>query len=333
MQTLCRVPSCLNMPQLEVTSEYRNLFVKADQTFLYQLVYDPIQRKLVPLNPYQGDVEPKDLPHAGTYLDDDVAFQLALGNLDVQNLDRMDNYNPDSPGIRLNPQSIWSRNFSKTTLKEIHIKQEITPKRVVTRQTCAKVEFSVNSQSSQASVLSDGDLTDQYIKTEAPTSPVLSSRKRKRMSKNDEENLSNPLGSTEDSQESSQGSSQVTDSGCVSSVDSPQVTDDSGTTPERKRLNPFFKTKSPGKEVEQPAAASPSAPVASKFSALSTFSQLRKRTADGEEIVTSSYFQTSSVLDVNSRSDTSKNPDGGGTTKSPINSAAPQVNTFFPFSI
>ena len=46
------------MPQLEVNSEYRKDFIKAEQTFLYQLVYDPTQRKLVPLTPYPPGLDP-----------------------------------------------------------------------------------------------------------------------------------------------------------------------------------------------------------------------------------------------------------------------------------
>ena len=51
---LPKIPSYLNMHQLNVTSEYIDGFIQADQTFMYQLVFDPRSRKLRPLNDYQG---------------------------------------------------------------------------------------------------------------------------------------------------------------------------------------------------------------------------------------------------------------------------------------
>lgn len=67
------------MPTLEITREYREEFIKAEQTFLYQLIYDPQQRKLIPLTPYPPNLDPLSLPFAGQYIKDDVAFQLAIG--------------------------------------------------------------------------------------------------------------------------------------------------------------------------------------------------------------------------------------------------------------
>ena len=75
---------------LVITDEYRENFVKADKTFRYQLVYDPIQRKQVPLN----EVESSD-DIVGKMLDDETAFQLAIGNLDPMTLRKMDDYHPD----------------------------------------------------------------------------------------------------------------------------------------------------------------------------------------------------------------------------------------------
>lgn len=57
----------LKMSNLTVSSEYIHKFFQADNTFLYQLVYDPINRKLVPLNPYPPEIDPKELDYAGPY--------------------------------------------------------------------------------------------------------------------------------------------------------------------------------------------------------------------------------------------------------------------------
>lgn len=57
----------LKMPNLIVTQDYIEKFVKADKTFKYQIVFDPLQRKLVSLNEYGVEVsENEDLSYAGT---------------------------------------------------------------------------------------------------------------------------------------------------------------------------------------------------------------------------------------------------------------------------
>ena len=50
-----------------VPEEYLQGFTKADNTFLYQLVFDPLQRKVVPLNPYPEHLDPSTLSYAGLY--------------------------------------------------------------------------------------------------------------------------------------------------------------------------------------------------------------------------------------------------------------------------
>lgn len=55
------------MPGLHVTEDYIEDFIRAEKTFLYQLVFDPLQRKLVSLNSYPDDIDPADLDFAGSY--------------------------------------------------------------------------------------------------------------------------------------------------------------------------------------------------------------------------------------------------------------------------
>lgn len=52
---------------ITVSEEYIQGFTRANNTFLYQLVFDPIKRKLVPLNDYADDVDPETLIYAGRY--------------------------------------------------------------------------------------------------------------------------------------------------------------------------------------------------------------------------------------------------------------------------
>ena len=57
----------LNDRKLTVPSDYIEGFVRANFTFLYQLVYDPMQRKLLPLNPHPPGMTAGDFPYAGAY--------------------------------------------------------------------------------------------------------------------------------------------------------------------------------------------------------------------------------------------------------------------------
>ncbi|XP_010221670.1 PREDICTED: exonuclease 1-like, partial [Tinamus guttatus] len=50
---------------ITVSEEYIKGFTRANNTFLYQLVFDPINRKLVPLNAYDDDIDPETLIYAG----------------------------------------------------------------------------------------------------------------------------------------------------------------------------------------------------------------------------------------------------------------------------
>lgn len=52
---------------ITVSEEYIQGFTRANNTFLYQLVFDPIKRKLVPLNDYADDIDPETLLYAGRY--------------------------------------------------------------------------------------------------------------------------------------------------------------------------------------------------------------------------------------------------------------------------
>ncbi|GFR94500.1 exonuclease 1 [Elysia marginata] len=65
-QLLKKLPTYLKM-NLAVTDEYVEKFICADNTFLYQLVFDPLQRKMIPLNPYAPEVDTSQLDYAGRY--------------------------------------------------------------------------------------------------------------------------------------------------------------------------------------------------------------------------------------------------------------------------
>lgn len=63
-QVIRKMAQYLKM-NLVVPEQYIEGFVRANNTFLYQLVFDPISRKVVPLNPYPDHISRDTLTYAG----------------------------------------------------------------------------------------------------------------------------------------------------------------------------------------------------------------------------------------------------------------------------
>ncbi|XP_034538502.1 exonuclease 1 [Notolabrus celidotus] len=111
--------------KLVVPEEYVEGFIKANNTFLYQLVFDPVRRKVVPLNPYPEHIDPATISYAGINLGDDKGLQMAIGNVDINTLEKIDDFSPDRPLQQTSKPrsrswsssptssgpSIWSRDF------------------------------------------------------------------------------------------------------------------------------------------------------------------------------------------------------------------------------
>lgn len=123
-QVLPRLPSYLNMHQINVSQEYVRGFIQANRTFLYQLVFDPRERRLRPLNDYPENERLGDLSFAGAFVEDGIALQLALGNLELRDLGQVHNFDPDAfrtgagaagqstpYGKRAHHVSMWSSDF------------------------------------------------------------------------------------------------------------------------------------------------------------------------------------------------------------------------------
>lgn len=96
-RALAKIPAYLNMRHLTITEDYKDNFLKAAATFRHMFVYDPLQRQMRRLSTTQ--INETDFPYccnAGVKdLDDETAFQLALGNLDPFTLKKMDDWHPD----------------------------------------------------------------------------------------------------------------------------------------------------------------------------------------------------------------------------------------------
>ncbi|CAK6442183.1 unnamed protein product [Pipistrellus nathusii] len=98
---------------ITVPEDYIKGFIRANNTFLYQLVFDPVRRKLVPLNDYGDDVDPAALSYAGRYIDDSIALQIALGNKDINTFEQIDDYSPDAATPALSRSRSWDDKTSQ----------------------------------------------------------------------------------------------------------------------------------------------------------------------------------------------------------------------------
>ncbi|XP_011378301.1 exonuclease 1 isoform X3 [Pteropus vampyrus] len=103
---------------ITVPEDYIKGFIQANNTFLYQLVFDPIRRKLIPLNAYEANIDPETLSYAGQYVDDSIALQIALGNKDINTFEQIDDYNPDTAAPAQSRSHSWN---DKACQKSSHV--------------------------------------------------------------------------------------------------------------------------------------------------------------------------------------------------------------------
>ncbi|NXI88948.1 EXO1 Exonuclease, partial [Rhipidura dahli] len=169
---------------ITVPEEYIQGFTRANNTFLYQLVFDPVNRKLVPLNAYEDDIDPETLTYAGRHVGDDTAFQIAIGNIDISTMEQIDNYNPDTAqpvqqrSCGWNDRrdnhinSIWSRDYrfgptEDTAPPKMQFPEKPTTKGMekiisVKGLKLAGKELLAKRPRSDSEEVSDGDLLKQY---------------------------------------------------------------------------------------------------------------------------------------------------------------------------
>ncbi|XP_063236907.1 exonuclease 1 [Bacillus rossius redtenbacheri] len=285
-KALVKLPSYLNMRQLAVTQQYRDDFVRAVETFRYQLVFDPASRRLAPLT------EPPDSyrrhPSAGEPLPGDVALQLALGNLDPFTLRRVDHFDPDAAtvawGKRPRP-SIWSRDYRP----QAPVAARPDPAAVDRPTTRGKVvalrlrRRSEQDETRAESAVSDVDLTAMYGEGRAAET-------ERRSPKRAQEEVGDEAPATPERAEPP----------CKQPRSSPRSPVLGG----RACRNPFAVPGAPGPDV------SPGLPVGSRFGALGKFSH-----AQSGVVVCSRYFVTegesSSPCEVADRGETKMTEDPG----------------------
>uniref|UniRef100_A0A4W6E6Q1 Exonuclease 1 n=1 Tax=Lates calcarifer TaxID=8187 RepID=A0A4W6E6Q1_LATCA len=194
---------------LVVPEQYIEGFIRANNTFLYQLVFDPVRRKVVPLNPYPEHIDPTTLSYAGLNVGDDKGLQMALGNLDINTMERIDDFSPDKPISQSKPRShrwndspaptgpsIWSGGFKPASAAPPkHVASPDRPpstrgkERVISleglRKPCRELQV---KRPREDSSISDQDMLQQYSSSgqkrsrsdQQPEKPTLTCQSRPR---------------------------------------------------------------------------------------------------------------------------------------------------------
>ncbi|XP_068795381.1 exonuclease 1 [Struthio camelus] len=174
---------------ITVSEEYIEGFTRANNTFLYQLVFDPVKRKLVPLNAYGDDIDPETLIYAGRHFGDVTAFQMAIGNINIDTMERIDNYNPDTAQFMQQRSrgwndraanhinSIWSTDYrlspnTDTLPHTMHLPEKATTRGIekiisIKGLKLPGKELLAKRPRSDLEELSDGDLMNQYSLSKA----------------------------------------------------------------------------------------------------------------------------------------------------------------------
>ncbi|KAI1708835.1 XPG i-region domain-containing protein [Ditylenchus destructor] len=128
---LFRLPLYLNKKNIKVDKEFVLNFIRAENTFLYQVVFDPRNRKQTRLNPCPS-ASSEDIQNAVSLIDDEEdepfsyagkisfsksALRKALGNTHVSGASIMDKFVLTS---NIPDWSIWSEKFSLCCSTEAH---------------------------------------------------------------------------------------------------------------------------------------------------------------------------------------------------------------------
>uniref|UniRef100_A0A1I8EVM4 Exonuclease 1 n=1 Tax=Wuchereria bancrofti TaxID=6293 RepID=A0A1I8EVM4_WUCBA len=127
-QVLPRLPRYLNKNSLKVTKQFIDDFIRAENTFLYQIVFDPVERRQRPLNEYplnqqsnedgrefQSSSQESDnyFSYAGSIQSPEIATSFALGNIpggfQTEQITLPENV-PD--------WSIWSSNYKTAEMRQ-----------------------------------------------------------------------------------------------------------------------------------------------------------------------------------------------------------------------
>ncbi|XP_061173371.1 exonuclease 1-like [Saccostrea echinata] len=195
---LKKFPSTYLNMSLTVPEEYIEGFIRANNTFLYQLVYDPIQRRLRPLNSYEEGLNAKQMHYAGALIPQDLAYQIALGNINIYTKEKFADFDPDtyvpSKASKKKPEqlhrlSVWDKNYRIRPKIELREVQNIERPNLLGKEVIVKDTFHRKRPSPEddKNVKSDKELANMYLEENEENSPSPPFHKKRRRTSSDSE--------------------------------------------------------------------------------------------------------------------------------------------------
>jgi len=103
-EILPKIPFYMKMTSLKISKGIVENFIRAENTFLHQIVFDPIKKELRPLNPYPEESRENSFSYAGSIITSTDALRLALGNNLSLPQDKDEYFLP----VSVPSSSIWS---------------------------------------------------------------------------------------------------------------------------------------------------------------------------------------------------------------------------------
>ncbi|CAF0761738.1 unnamed protein product [Didymodactylos carnosus] len=152
---LKHMPINLKMNNLKVSENYIEAFKRADLTFQFQVVFDPLIRQLTSLNPLPDDINKNDIEFAGRYDDNEIAYQQAIGNLNTKTKQRIDDFDPKQWNDYKPPTTSTSSFFIPPYMKSIW----------KVGYKCRSKPFSISSQSSSKESIPNTQLSSSFSMT------------------------------------------------------------------------------------------------------------------------------------------------------------------------
>lgn len=166
-----KIPSVLNMKKLTVPKEYIKKFVEAENVFNHQLIFCPKDKKLKPFTDYSENQVKEQLTHAGCYFEENLALNLAIGNVCFKTMEIMDDTMLDKVETKYfsSKDSIWFKDYKLEKphqLKEI-VYEQLRPCFDMPEELVASKRKFSDANDSMTKLMS----IDKRMKTSASDSP------------------------------------------------------------------------------------------------------------------------------------------------------------------
>lgn len=196
-----KIPSYMNL-KITIPDDYIDNFLKAEATFKYMYVYDPLKRLMTRLNELTENEDEQYCVNAGEMMKPDVAYQIALGNINPKTLQKVSDYDPQKPlqrSIKRPPIQntkykplfrIWDYNgHSETTIK-VQQQTKITFLPIKFKSSNSEVSKIAEEENKVEGQIEMDSLISAYCGTEILTTPNVTKKRTSSVLNDDDFNMS-----------------------------------------------------------------------------------------------------------------------------------------------